>query len=161
MKDLTLNVGDALFNYRVGLVIKKGGKVLLETNPSIDFAVIPGGRVTILEDSKKALKREIKEEMNIDLDEKEISLKALMENFFSYEGKEVHEMYIVYEIKVEEKDDRFKENMRNLDSETNFYKWMNKEELNRITILPEALREVINDEEFSHHIILNKTKKQV
>ena len=62
MKDLSVMIDNVKFNYRAGLLIEKGNKVLVECNPAIDFVTLPGGRVQTLESSMDALKREIKEE---------------------------------------------------------------------------------------------------
>ena len=77
MKDLSIMVDSIKFNYRVGLLIKKGNQVLIECNDILDYSVVPGGRVKLLEDSLNALIREVKEEMHLSFNKKKFKLKGL------------------------------------------------------------------------------------
>ena len=122
MKDLSVMIDNVKFNYRAGLLIEKGNKVLVECNPAIDFVTLPGGRVQTLESSMDALKREIKEEMNIDLDSERIKMRALIENFFEMDEKKYHELYFLYKLKIISKDTEFKKDMKNIDSKASYYK---------------------------------------
>ena len=66
-KDLSIMVEDnEKLNVRVTGVFIKDGKVLLNDCSGIHYA-LPGGRIHIDEDSKEALIREVKEEMNENL----------------------------------------------------------------------------------------------
>ena len=152
MKDVSVMIGEAKFNYRVGLLIERNSEVLVETNPAIDFVVFPGGRVKTLEDSASALKREIKEEMGIDIDTNEIKLHSLFENFFEYEGIKVHELYILYKLEIKPDDKRFKDNMINMDSDASYYKWVNKD-LKDVELLPKELKGVIDSKEFTRVVV--------
>ena len=51
------------FNFRVGAIIKKENKVLIHRLKNFDFWLLPGGRVEMLEDTKKAILRELNEEL--------------------------------------------------------------------------------------------------
>ena len=86
MKDLSIMVDSIKFNYRVGLLIKKGNQVLIECNDILDYSVVPGGRVKLLEDSLNALIREVKEEMHLSFNKKKFKLKGLLENFYKYDN---------------------------------------------------------------------------
>ena len=94
--DLSILVGDVKFNYRVGLMICKGDSLLVECNPNNDFVTLPGGRVKTLESSLDTLKRELKEEMQIDILDNEVKIKALIENFFKMDNIKYHELYVLY-----------------------------------------------------------------
>lgn len=148
--DLSVIVGDAKFNYRVGLLIKKGNYILVEKNPKLDFVVLPGGRVKTLESSLNTLIREVKEEMQIVIQEKEVKMKAFIENFFIMDNKKFHELFILYKMNIKENDKRFKDNMINHDSEANYYEWVKVTELNNIKLLPEVLKSVSDDNKFVH-----------
>jgi adenylate kinase family enzyme len=158
MRDLSIMVDDVKFNYRAGLLIEKGNKVLVECNPDIDFVTLPGGRVQTLESSMEALQREIKEEMNIKLDPKEIKMRALIENFFEMDGKKYHELYFLYKLKVTSNDKRFTSDMKNIDSKASYYKWVKKDELDKANLLPVILREVVKTNKFEN-IVINDLKK--
>lgn len=143
MKDLSVMIDNVKFNYRAGLLIEKGNKVLVECNPAIDFVTLPGGRVQTLESSMDALKREIKEEMNIELDSERIKMRALIENFFEMDEKKYHELYFLYKLKVTSKDTEFKKDMKNIDSKASYYKWVKKEDLEKENLLPVVLRDLV------------------
>ena len=157
MKDVSKMIGDVLFNYRVGVWIEKEGKVYLEVNPNIDFTTIPGGRVKTMEDSKEGIIREMQEEMHITLSEDELKLKTILENFFVYEEREYHELFILYKIDMDKEDNRFQEKAKNYDSEYSYYHWVEKEKLDEANLLPDVLRKISEGDKIDH-IILNKAK---
>ena len=73
--DIAVMINNIKLNVRVGIIFKYQDLVLIEI-PRINFnnSVIPGGRMKIGEYSKDTIKREIKEEMNFDLEESKIKL---------------------------------------------------------------------------------------
>ena len=157
MKDLSVMIDNVKFNYRAGLLIEKGNKVLVECNPAIDFVTLPGGRVQTLESSMDALKREIKEEMNIELDSERIKMRALIENFFEMDEKKYHELYFLYKLKVTSKDTEFKKDMKNIDSKASYYKWVEKEDLEKENLLPVVLRDLVMRNGFET-VVINDLK---
>ena len=158
MKDLSVMIDNVKFNYRAGLLIEKGNKVLVECNPAIDFVTLPGGRVQTLESSMDALKREIKEEMNIELDSERIKMRALIENFFEMDEKKYHELYFLYKLKVTSKDTEFKKDMKNIDSKASYYKWVKKEDLEKENLLPVVLRDLVMRNGFET-VVINDLRK--
>lgn len=158
MKDLSVMIDNVKFNYRAGLLIEKGNKVLVECNPAIDFVTLPGGRVQTLESSMDALKREIKEEMNIELDSERIKMRALIENFFEMDEKKYHELYFLYKLKITSKDTEFKKDMKNIDSKASYYKWVKKEDLEKENLLPVVLRDLVMRNGFET-VVINDLKK--
>ena len=158
MKDLSVMNDNVKFNNRAGLLIEKGNKVLVECNPAIDFVTLPGGRVQTLESSMDALKREIKEEMNIELDSERIKMRALIENFFEMDEKKYHELYFLYKLKVTSKDSEFKKDMKNIDSKASYYKWVKKEDLEKENLLPVVLRDLVMRNGFET-VVINDLKK--
>ena len=158
MKDLSVMIDNVKFNYRAGLLIEKGNKVLVECNPAIDFVTLPGGRVQTLESSMDALKREIKEEMNIDFDSERIKMRALIENFFEMDEKKYHELYFLYKLKITSKDTEFKKDMKNIDSKASYYKWVKKEDLEKENLLPVVLRDLVMRNGFET-VVINDLKK--
>ena len=158
MKDLSVMIDNVKFNYRAGLFIEKWNKVLVECNPAIDFVTLPGGRVQTLESSMDALKREIKEEMNIELDSERIKMRAIIENFFEMDEKKYHELYFLYKLKITSKDTEFKKDMKNIDSKASYYKWVKKEDLEKENLLPVALRDLVMRNGFET-VVINDLKK--
>ncbi len=158
--DLSMMIEDVKFNYRAGLMIKKGDSILVECNPDIDFVTIPGGRVKTLESSLDALQREIKEEMHVDILETEVKMKALIENFFEMNNKKYHEIYFLYKITIDDYDTRFTDDMINFDSDASYYKWVKISDLAKENLLPVVLRTLSDDDNFQN-IINNDLKKDI
>ena len=157
MNDISVNIDSIKFNYRTALLVEKDDKVYVECNPEIDFVTLPGGRVKLLESSTEALRREIKEEMGIEIKEEDIDLKSIIENFFEFDNKKYHELYFLYMLKKELTDDRFKEGTKNIDSKNHYYKWVKKEDLAKENLLPEVLREVVKSRKFER-VVINSLK---
>lgn len=87
-------------------VIKHGNKLLVSKgyNRSTDqeFYRCLGGGIEFLEKSKDALKREFKEEIDIDIQVGEFL--GVAENIFNFEGKDAHEIVLFYEAFISDKD---------------------------------------------------------
>lgn len=60
MRDILFRTDDFTFSYRVGGIIIKNDKILLQRPPDDDYAII-GGHVNALETAEDALIREYKE----------------------------------------------------------------------------------------------------
>jgi len=86
------------FNLRVASVIKKDDKILLSWDG--DFYTLPGGRVLFGETTEKALKRIVKEELNVEINI--VKLLSINENFFDYGEDHYHELLLVYLCEVNE-----------------------------------------------------------
>ena len=93
---ITFEKGGIGFNYRVAGIAINDNQVLLHRAEVDDFWSLPGGRVELLESSVDALKREMREELGI-----EIHVERLIwvtenffkvENFFKYDNKSWHEL---------------------------------------------------------------------
>ena len=61
-----------------------------------------GGGIEFLEDSKDALKREFKEELNIDINVGKFL--GIAENIFTYNGKNAHELILFYDVDIKDTD---------------------------------------------------------
>ena len=97
--DLTFKTQKGKFNYRVGAIIIKDGKLLMVRNTGSDYYYSVGGRVKFDEDSENAVIRETAEEtgakMSVD------RLIAIHENFFT-EKEHYHEISFYYIMNVPE-----------------------------------------------------------
>ena len=98
--DCTFETGLGNFNFRVGVVILNGRKILMARNPNEarEFYYSVGGRVGFGESMEDAARREIKEETGIDC---EIDrLVCIHENFFTAdEGIPFHEISCFFTVK--------------------------------------------------------------
>lgn len=85
--DLTLPAGNTTLNIRVAVLVRTKNGIVLEKN-KIGYYFLVGGRIKVNESSEEAAKREVMEEIGIDI--KEMRLKAIVENFFTQESHENH-----------------------------------------------------------------------
>ena len=87
----------------LGVAIKDGKLLVSEAYDSVKnnyFYRCLGGGIEFQETSIDALKREFKEEINIDIEVGE--LLGVAENIFTYNGKKGHEIVFFYEINIPE-----------------------------------------------------------
>ena len=157
MKDISVTIDNVIFNYRVALLIERANEILVECNPKNSFVVLPGGRVKTLENSVNAIQREIKEEMGIELNKTELEKKAIIENFFEFDGKKYHELLFLYKLSLDIEDKRLKTKLINLDSKSNYYEWVKKDKLKEVNLLPRKLIDIVNTKEFQT-IVINDLK---
>lgn len=87
-------------------VVKKGNKLLVskgyDKSKNQEFYRCLGGGIEFLEKSKDALKREFKEEINIEIEIGKFL--GISENIFNYKGKDAHELILFYEAYINDKD---------------------------------------------------------
>jgi 8-oxo-dGTP pyrophosphatase MutT (NUDIX family) len=82
------------FNYRVAGVALDGGRVLVQGERAGSFWTLPGGRAEMLECSPATLRREMHEELGVDVAVGR--LLWLVENFFEHAGTPYHELGLYY-----------------------------------------------------------------
>jgi ADP-ribose pyrophosphatase YjhB (NUDIX family) len=87
---ITFEQDSKRFNHRVAGVSLRDGRVLLHRAETEDFWTLPGGRVELLEPSAEALRREMQEELGIEVEVER--LLWVVENFFEYDKKAYHEL---------------------------------------------------------------------
>ncbi len=151
--DVSVFIDDVKFNFRVGLLVKKENQILIECNPKDEHVTIPGGRVKTLENGCEALRREIMEEMHVDIKNDKLNMIAFFENFFEYDNKKYHELYLLYKININKDDERFNVTT-NYDNKINHYKWVDIDNIDSVKILPEPIKGIVNSDSF-HHFMIN------
>ncbi|HSN78099.1 MAG TPA: NUDIX hydrolase [Anaerolineae bacterium] len=82
------------FTYRVVGVAIEDGRVLLHKAEDDDFWALPGGRGELLEPAAATLRREMCEELGIEV--AVVRLLWLVENFFRYRGLDHHELGLYF-----------------------------------------------------------------
>ena len=93
---IDLNKSDR-FTYRVAGLIRHQDRILLHRADYEDFWALPGGGCEFYEESHNALKREFKEELSASIEV--TKLLWIVENFYNYESKRVHEIGLYYHCK--------------------------------------------------------------
>ena len=86
------------FNHRVAGVAIADGRVLLHQFDGEDFWALPGGRAELLEPATETLRREMREELDIQVDV--IRLLWVVENFFEYDKLRFHELGLYFLMQV-------------------------------------------------------------
>lgn len=94
-RDITLAIDDGLINIRVGAIIMKDGKVLMNRSTKGGHMYTIGGRIQFGESSEEAVLREVREETGVELEID--SLGFVQENMFE---DDVHNFgkRLVYEL---------------------------------------------------------------
>ena len=84
-----------VFSYRVGGILIRNGKILLQRPKNDDYAII-GGHVASMETSEETLKREFEEELHahIAVDQ----LMAVGEIFFPWGDRPCHQLCLYYHV---------------------------------------------------------------
>lgn len=139
MKDVSIMIDNVKFNYRVGIIIECDNNILVEVNPDIDFVTLPGGRVKTMESSFEGLRREINEELEFELKKENCNLRGIIENFFEYDNKKYHELYFLYKTTIDINHELYNKDLVNKDSNKTYFKWVNKNELDKVNLLPKVL----------------------
>lgn len=141
------------FNFRVALIATNGDKILLQKAGKDDFWSLIGGRVSLNEDTKSAIIREVQEEIGITLNSNELKLIKVIENFFKYKDTRFHEILYIYKVdnnKELNKQDEFK----TLDKEDVISKWINIKELDSMDVRPAIVKSCYTDNTLSNELII-------
>ncbi len=98
MTMITFTQETTRFTCRVVGVAIDDGRVLLHKAEDDDFWALPGGRAELLEPATATLRREMVEELGIDVDV--VRLLWLVENFFQYRELDYHELGLYFLMRV-------------------------------------------------------------
>ena len=115
-------------------IIKKNGKILVCKRKDKDYYFFPGGHVEFGEQTEDALRRELKEELNLSI--KNISFIGVSENIYQEDGRKIHEINLVFNVSTDKVEDKSQEN------HIDFF-FLDKEKFSKEKILPIALRKAI------------------
>ena len=158
MVDISLDIGEHHFNYRVAAVIRKNNQILTHKSLNIKHITLPGGRVQDGEDSIEALQREIQEEMG--LETTYVKPVAIIENFFKKKEKNYHEILFVHELKFQDEKSYNKkiEPIEENKKEKLTFEWKNINELDKENFLPKTLINIIKENKEFKHVVEKENK---
>lgn len=139
------------FNFRVAVMAYNDNKILLQKNSRDPFYSLIGGRVSLGESTLTATKREIKEEVGIEVKTEELKLIEVLENFFTYNSTKYHELLFIY--KLNNIILNGMDNFKTLDSEDSINKWVSINEIDKLDIRPEIIKTCYNIEWLENTII--------
>jgi 8-oxo-dGTP pyrophosphatase MutT (NUDIX family) len=84
-----------VFNVRVAVALVHHDRLLVQGDVRYPFLLPPGGRCRLNEQTSEAARREVAEELGCSVEIKR--LLWLVESFFGFDGRRVHELTFVYE----------------------------------------------------------------
>ena len=92
-KDININISGKTFNARASILIFNSldNKFLVQKRIGDSFWALPGGKVQIMEKTKDTIKREIKEEIGLDLID--VKMLSVLENFFTFKNEDIHQYF--------------------------------------------------------------------
>lgn len=106
--------------------------ILVHKKKYDDFYALVGGNVKLGESTEEAIHREFGEELNISIEIKQ--LVWVVENFYTYDSKKVHEFMFVYLI-----DTNNELSTETFEMNSNIFSWFSKSELSKVTLKPNFL----------------------
>lgn len=147
--DLKIKTEKEEFHGRTCGIIKQENKFLIMRVNKTPYYHIPWGHIEIGENSKQAIIREIKEEIECDV--QEATLFSIQENFWMKNAKKCHGIEFYYIIKPKQQlQVQDYERIENDKGEEKLleFKWATVEELKNIDLRPINIRDMLINEEY-------------
>lgn len=156
MIDCTFKTNEGRFNYRVGGIIIKDGKMLVVTNSKENYYYSVGGRVQMHETMDQAIEREIFEETGLRIAKKELGI--IHENFFTSQitKEKYHEISMYYFVELVE-DPVECVSINEFGAEESF-EWLPIEKLVESDIRPDFLKNILAFKKGDVHHLVNEHK---
>lgn len=149
--DITYKKDNYQFILRTSIIIFNEylNKILLFQVNDKDFYMLIGGKINELETSLEAVKRELKEEINLNISN--IEFICLSEEFVNARGFNNHQINVIYKgiYNDEIKDTKF----IGLEGDWCHYEWIDIDKLDNYEIYPTQIKNIIKDTSKTHHII--------
>ena len=155
--DVTFQTDVGRFNYRVAGVLIHENRLLVMTDERSPYYYLPGGRVSMNEESTMAIKREIKEELDVEVEATQ--LLWIVENFFveQQSQEQFHEIGMYYLLQLTEEDilKRGQEFIMNEGGYKNLsFLWLPLEKIKHLNIYPLFLKErIMNLPQVPEHLV--------
>lgn len=125
------------FSARTSAIIYNSDKtkvLLFKVEDGRDYFLLPGGRIEFNEDSKTAITREIKEELDYDID---FNLCSIQENFIKHNNMITTQYCFVYKGIYNGVIENNK--IECMDHDNQSFYWINIDEINNYKLLPKSL----------------------
>ncbi len=143
--DITFKSPEGTFNYRVCAIILHEGKILAMKDERSPYYYLPGGRVNLNEKVEDAIIREVREELEADIDI--IRPLWLNQSFFEEDvSKEIYHELCLYFLGDISKTDILSRGEKFILSENNkkhFFEWLDINKLKDLYFYPIFLKEKI------------------
>ena len=149
--DISVELENYKLNVRTCAFIRCKGEILVCEHKNKNYYSLPGGRVKVGEDSKEALLRELKEELNYDLGENDLRITRVIENFFVSKGQNVHEYLFVYLCDLDES--LYNGDFKNLENENITMNWVKEEAFILFDVEPGVIKGIISNSNVEHIVL--------
>ena len=144
-KNISYTQDRSRFNFRVAGIVMDADRVLLHQAKQDDFWNLPGGRVEMNESTEAAIQREMMEELGVFVQVEKLPF--ICEDFYEYDGVDMHEIGFYYVISLPEGHSFYNEPQFNgLEQDANLtFRWFPIQETEQMEIYPVFLRkELVN-----------------
>ena len=124
--DVQFEKNDMIFNYRVAIIIKNDGKILVQKDDRASHYTLPGGRWMI-------------ENFFVS----------------SFNGKKYHEILMIHEYELNDRNLYNQSSIANIEEKKKAhltYIWLSIDELKNANFKPEVILDMIKKDEFQHYI---------
>lgn len=147
--DITYKRENYQFILRTSVVIfnKDMSKILLFQLNDKNFYMLIGGKINELETSIEAVKREIKEEINLNINN--IEFVCLSEEFVNAKGFNNHQINVIY--KGIYNDEIKYEKFIGLEGDWCHYEWIDIDNIDNYDIYPRIVKEIAKNPEKKYH----------
>ena len=149
--DISVELENYKLNVRTCAFIRCKGEILVCEHKNKNYYSLPGGRVKVGEDSKEALLRELKGELNYDLGENDLRITRVIENFFVSKGQNVHEYLFVYLCDLDES--LYNGDFKNLENENITMNWVKEEAFILFDVEPGVIKGIISNPNVEHIVL--------
>ena len=149
--DISVELENYKLNVRTCAFIRCKGEILVCEHKNKNYYSLPGGRVKVGEDSKEALLRELKEELNYDLGENDLRITRVIENFFVSKGQNVHEYLFVSLCDLDES--LYNGDFKNLENENITMNWVKEEAFILFDVEPGVIKGIISNPNVEHIVL--------
>ena len=145
--DLSFKTTEGRFNYRVAGLLVHDNRLLIMQDKGQPYYYVPGGRIKMNERSEDAIKREIIEELGIEVNV--IRMLWVNENFFNEETlhEKFHEICFFYLLELKDMEilNKGKDFLVDENGKIHTYYWKTLDDIKSINLYPQFLREKITD----------------
>lgn len=153
--DIVFKHNQNVFNYRVVAVWIEQDHILLHKQVEDSYWSLPGGRVVMGEASQESLKREMQEELGIDIHVEQLIM--VNENFFPYNEWDFHEIGFYYIVKAANRVIFQKDAFHGLEGDRLLYKWIPMKELSEVQLYPQEVKDMLaHQPNETRHIVSKK-----
>lgn len=146
-KDINVKIQAVLLNVRAVAIIVHDNKVLFQKRKQDKFWALPGGKIRVGEKSEDTIKRELKEELELNSFNVE-RCNSISEYFFTFDNTLIHQYIFSYVVSVDNGEWILKEKSEFEGKEKNenlVFKWFDINSLENAPIKPDFLKAQIDD----------------